>query len=81
MPPSAIRGLPPSTRRCQTTHDQARPLSTGSGLIRLILCLLVLVNFFLVTTLVTSLVTSLVNCLISIQLNYNKEFIYTKPGS
>ena len=31
MPPSAIRGLPPSKRRCQTTHDQAPPLSTGSG--------------------------------------------------
>ena len=31
MPPSAIQGLPPSKRRCQTTHDQARPLSTGSS--------------------------------------------------
>ena len=31
MPPSAIRGLSPSKRRCQTTHDQAPPLSTGSG--------------------------------------------------
>ena len=37
MPPSAIRGFPPSKRRCQTTHDQARPLSTGSDFLVCIL--------------------------------------------